>query len=247
MPIDLAAIKKQQEDALSAALAGRSQAMDAGLASTKSSVEAGREAFFGNNVNPLAARLGNDYGVNLGGAVSASNELYKNKLGQALSGTLASQRLAGNQDRVGLQWNNAYRRAMEAKASEQEARQYAYQVANQAQQQDFQASENAKNNALAQREADLKDQYAQMGLQQQAGSDNQTADDAYQQAMIRALFGLAGSGIAGYGLYKMNQPAVGYQPNKSITFRQNLADNSGNSLLARSGFTPVQRPTYPAM
>lgn len=206
MPIDPAVLKQQQEDALAAQLAGRPAAIDAGIANTKASVESGRDAFFGNQVNPLAARIGNDYGIDLGGATNSANAFYKNKLGQALGGTLAQQRLGANQDRVSAVWNNAYRKAMESNANEQSARAYAYQVANQTSQENFQAGENAKNNASAQRQQDLRDAYSRTGLQQQSNAANQNADQAYQQAMTRALFGLAGTGVAAYGISQYNKP-----------------------------------------
>lgn len=242
MPIDPAVLKQQQEDALAAQLAGRPAAIDAGIANTKASVESGRDAFFGNQVNPLAARVGNDYGVDFGGATNSANAFYKNKLGQALGGTLAQQRLGANQDRVSAVWNNAYRKAMESNANEQSARAYAYQVANQTSQENFQASENSKNNALAQREQDIKDAYSRMGLQQSSDAANQNADQAYQQAMMRALFGLAGTGVAAYGISQYGkQPTSNPISSSPVGYGQSLSEQSG--FYPRFA-NPADQPTY---
>lgn len=201
MPNDLAAIRKQQEENLNQFLAGQPGDLEASLGRTRAGAVASREQTF----NPFVSRVGASLGVNFGGAAAAANNTYQDRLNSALSGTLDKQRLSGNQDHVTRLWENAYRRAKESKADEQSARAYAYQVASDAARQKFQIGQDQLNAQQSFKNEDIKDYYQGQGLQMQSQYDNNS--NGYEQALARALGGLAGAGLTAYGISKYGQQA----------------------------------------
>ena len=224
MPLDLEAIRRQQEGNLDQFLANRPSELEAALGRTAGNVESSRNQFTTNTVNPLLARTGANLGINLGGAGAASNQMYQTRLGRALAETQAKQRLAGNQDRVSKIYENAFRRAKEANADDASAKEYAAQVAQDEARRQYQSSEFESKYQQSLRDESLRDYYAQQGLGQQ--------DSGYEQALARALGGLAGTGLAAYGIYQMNKPG-----STNSTPLSSGASSQMPSLRQQSGYT----------
>lgn len=224
MPLNLRDIAGGEELNLKNFIEGMPGRSRARIANTLSSVQAAP------SLVDLAGSLGGDRG-----AAQEQGMLASGRLGRALQSQLAGQARNEGRSATQSQYDNLVRMATQHGANLDEANAYARQNVQQLIGQQQRAAAQSRQLALAGQKQDISEGYAQQGLQNELAA-NQPSND-YEAAMTRALFGLAGTGIAAYGL--RDKPAI--QPYSGRLPEQNFGNtmygDSPISLRGQTGFT----------
>lgn len=223
MPLNLRDIAGGEELNLQNFLGGMKGRSQNRIANTLASVQAGP------SLVDVAGSLGGDRG-----AAQEQGMMASGRLGRALQSQLAGQGRNEGRSAIQAQYDNLTRMATQHGANLDEANAYARQNVQQLIGQQQRAASQRRKLALAGQKQDISEGYAQRGLQNELAA-NQPSND-YEAAMTRALFGLAGTGIAAYGLREKpaNQPYGGQMPGQALpSLRANTGYSSGLDLYGR--------------
>lgn len=213
MPIDRELLRNKYEGEVDSLLKNRTSQIGQKLNGISANIESTRPKLF-NQASSFASAL-------TGGPVADGSGLSTTRLQRAMNERVSTAKRTQNLDRMNLLYNNALRRATEAGASRQQAEQYAVEAARAQAQRDFTENENAKDQQSQIYKENISNVYGGQGLSQmQQSFAEQQASSAYQQALYRSLFGLAGSLGTSYALNRYGSnptPGVPSTPAASTT------------------------------
>lgn len=211
--------KQQATDAYLAGIKGESGQL-AGNART--SIEAGRNKFFGNTVNPTLQGIGQNLGVNFTGN---GGRIQNSRLGNELDRTLSQSSFNSSRDAIDKMYATALSRATQAGLTYDQSQAYARQMANDELKRSFQSEQKGKDIQAGLAQQDMNESYAKQGIAIQ--NQAQPKMD-YESALTRSLFGLGGALGTGYLLNRTpkTQPQMpAYNPS---TQNQNLYNERPN-------------------
>lgn len=237
MPIDYLSEAKLKEKEVKDLLGEQSGVIGSQLDKTRTNIIAGRK--------PVIDRL-TSYGNNLGisGAIQGGLQERMPGINRKIDSTLARQKLTQDRARQDLIYQNLTQLAESYGLDKQKADQFARQYLSNQKSNEFQSEEAEKDRQLKERQANMADQYAQIG----AGQLNASSDQDYTGALLRVLLGTGAAIGTGYAMNKSltpktSVPNVGNYNRSNTTYR-NLYDNAlksetmtaqNNKLLSRYG------------
>lgn len=197
MPIDLVAKKLQAQKAVEDYLKSPTN-VNTGFLNYANT----NENALGQGFQDMVAKYNQGGVTNRYGVSTNPADRYKSQLATEQQGNIDIQNMKNRRDRMTAIYNYAIDQYMNAGMDLETAQNYARQFAMDKSEQEFQA-----NQAASDREYKLKKQNIAKEYGNVMNSMSVDNGDPYAQALYRSIFGLLGTGLAGYttGAFKSNQ------------------------------------------